>query len=243
MTRRDARHHFDEPTAQNQIMSLSTNNQTSHESQESSGQPDDRDELYRKRIVTIPNIICAVRLVGALVMIIVAVQDYPRTFVTMFTVLSLSDWIDGKLARWLHQRSDFGARLDSFADSVLYGALFVGSCILKWEVLQHEVVWIGFALGSYVLTSGFGLWKFGKIPSYHTYGAKTTQWVILGGAICLLTDISLWPFRIAMIGVTLTNIETTAMTWLLDEWRADILSVLHVLRQKNSASDSNATAE
>lgn len=40
-------------------------------------------------------------------------------FTAVFVVLNLSDWIDGRLTRWLKQRSDFGARLDRFADSVL----------------------------------------------------------------------------------------------------------------------------
>lgn len=196
-----------------------------------------RDPEYKDRIVTIPNVICAARLVGAFVMLAFAFMGYPRTFVIMFTVLSLSDWVDGKLARWLKQRSDFGARLDSFADSILYAALVIGSCVLRWDVLQNEVPWLTIGLASYLLTSGYGLWKYGKIPSYHTYGAKTTQWLILFGAIFLLTDLSVWPFRLAMASVTLTNLEATAITYVLDEWRADVLTVLHVLPGKDTETD------
>lgn len=191
---------------------------------------------FRDRIVTIPNIICALRLAGAIPLISFALTGNSRLFAGVFIVLSLSDWIDGKLARWLNQRSDFGARFDSFADAILYGTLFFGIGWLRWDVLSPEAPWWIAALLSYVLTSSAGLWKYGKMPSYHTYGAKTSQWLILVGAVCLLMDYSIWPFRIAIVAVTLTNLEATVITCLLKEWHADILSVFHVLPQCKSSS-------
>lgn len=186
------------------------------------------DGPFRDRIITLPNIICAVRLMGAISLIGIALMGNTRLFTGVFIVLSVSDWIDGKLARWLNQRSDFGARFDSFADAVLYGTLFFGTGWLRWDVLRPEVPWWIAALLSYVLTSSAGLCKYGKIPSYHTYGAKISQWLILVGGVCLLLDYSIWPFRMAMVAVTLTNLEATIITCLLKEWHADILSVFHV---------------
>lgn len=192
-----------------------------------------RDPAFRDRIVTIPNIICLVRLFGSAALFGFAFAQNARLFAGVFTVLSLSDWIDGKLARWLRQRSDFGARLDSFADAMLYTALGFGLILLQWETLQREFVWWIPAVLSYVVTTCFGLWKYGKVPSYHTYGAKISQWVILFGAISLLLDVSVIPFRLAMVSVSLTNLEATALTWYLKEWRADILTILHVMPGKS----------
>jgi len=185
------------------------------------------DNPMRDRILTIPNVICFIRLIGALSLIYFAIANKTLIFTVVFVLLSLSDWIDGRLARWLNQRSDFGARLDSFADSVLYGSLLFGMIWLRWDVLQHEAFWWIMGLCSYALTTGAGLWKYGRIPSYHTRGAKITQWLILLGAVSLLLDFSTWPFRIAILAGTLTNLEATAITWILPEWRADILSVFH----------------
>ena len=186
------------------------------------------DNPYRDSIVTIPNIICTLRLLGALSLFAIALTNNPTMFASVFIVLSLSDFIDGRLARWLHQRSDFGARLDSFADAVLYGALFFGLVWLKWDILKQETPWWLVAFLSYVLTTTAGLWKYGKVPSYHTWGAKTSQWLILAGAICLFLDYAVWPFRVAMAAVTLTNLEATAITWHLKEWRADEIGRAHV---------------
>ncbi len=194
---------------------------------------------YQNRIVTIPNIICAVRLAGSIALFGFALTDNAGLFAVLFTLLSLSDWIDGKLARWLNQRSEFGARFDSFADSVLYAALFFGLSWLRWDVLMTEAVWWIVAFLSYLLTTSYGLWKYGKVPSYHTYGAKASQWLVLAGAVLLLLEYSSWPFRIAMIGVTLTNLEATALTWCLKEWRADVLTIVHVLPERNGLSKQN----
>lgn len=188
---------------------------------------------YRDRVVTIPNIICALRLAGAVVLFGLALTENSGLFAGLFTILSLSDWIDGKLARWLNQRSDFGARFDSFADAVLYAALFFGLFWLRWGVLKAEAGWWIMAFLSYLLTTLFGLWKYGRIPSYHTYGAKASQWLILVGAVALFLEYSIWPFRIAMLGVTLTNLEATVMTWYLKDWRADVLTILHILQERS----------
>jgi len=187
------------------------------------------ENAYKHSYVTVPNVICAVRLIGALGLFWLATLNRLNLFTWVFVVLNLSDWIDGRLARWLRQRSDFGARLDSFADAVLYSALFFGLFWFRGDVLAREMGWWLMGLFSYILTTGAGLWKYGRVPSYHTYGAKVSQWFVLAGAICLLLDYLHWPFRVAMVLVTITNLEATAITWLLPKWRADVLTILHVL--------------
>lgn len=187
----------------------------------------------RDSIVTIPNAICAFRLLGAISLFGFALTNNPRLFAGLYTILSLSDWIDGKLARWLNQRSVFGARFDSIADTVMFSSLLFGIAWLRTDVLRDEAAWWVTGLLSFVLSSAAGLWKFGKMPAYHTYGAKLSNWLVLIGAVCLLLDFSIWPFRIAMLAGTLTNLETTAMTWCLKEWRSDILTILHVIPQRN----------
>jgi cardiolipin synthase (CMP-forming) len=200
--------------------------------------PVETEGEYRHKYITIPNIICSIRLIGAFWLFWIAMQNRLVLFTSIFVALNLSDWIDGRLARWLKQRSDFGARLDSFADSVLYGALFFGLFLFRGVVLLQEAGWWVMGLLSYLLTTGAGLWKYGRVPSYHTYGAKISQWFVLAGAICLLLDYTVWPFRISMFLVTLTNLEATAITWTLAKWRADVLSILHVMPRGGRQKDS-----
>lgn len=200
---------------------------------ESSSELEPRDEAFRSWIFTVPNIICMFRLVGSFVMLGMAVAELRYWFVGLFVVLTLSDWIDGRLARWLHQRSDFGARLDSVADAALYGALLIGTAILCRELWWSELPWIATAVGSYVLTTGAGLLKYGRMPSYHTWAAKKSQAVVLVAGVALVLWESVWPLRVAAVVGTLTNLEATLLTWILPTWRADVSSLWKVLRDRD----------
>lgn len=193
----------------------------------------DGPDPFQHRYLTIPNIICVARFIGSLVILWFAFTGNATVFTIGFIVLSLSDTVDGRLARWLNQRSVFGARLDSASDATLYACLAIGSLMLKWKQLQPEIIWFIVPLVSYAVTTGYGLWKYGRIPSYHTYGAKWSQWLVLGGATAMLLDWSMWPMRVASIAVTFTNIEATAISYVLPTWRADVLTLLHVLPQRS----------
>lgn len=200
---------------------------------------DPRDEKYKNSILTIPNFICLGRLGGSFVLVAVAVAGQAHWFLLLFIVLSLSDWIDGRLARWLKQRSDFGARIDSLADSVLYASLLIGVLLLRWATVRTEVVWLAVAVGSYVLSSGVGLWRFGRFPSYHTFAAKKTQFLVLLASICVILDWSVWPLRIAAIAATLTNLEATMISMTIKKWRADVSSLFVVWQQEKKARRSS----
>ncbi len=200
---------------------------------ESSSELEPRDEAFRTWIFTLPNIICMFRLAGSFVMLGMAVAELRYWFVGLFVVLTVSDWIDGRLARWLHQRSDFGARLDSFADAALYGALLIGTAILCRELWWSELAWLATAIGSYVMTTAAGLIKYGRVPSYHTWGAKKSQAFVLVAGVALVLWESVWPLRVAAVVATLTNIEATLLTCILPKWRADVSSLWKVLRDRD----------
>lgn len=189
-----------------------------------------RDEAYRDWIFTIPNVICMVRLVGSLVLLVLALVGLRYWFVGLFVALTLSDWIDGRIARWLHQRSDFGARLDSFADAALYTALLVGTAILRWDAFRAEYLWLGVAVASYFMTTLTGLIKYHRVPSYHTWAAKKSQGLVLLAGVAIVLGWAVWPLRLACLAVTLTNIEATLMTLVLPKWRADVSSLWTALR-------------
>ncbi len=199
------------------------------------------DETSRSRLFTIPNVLTAIRLVGAPLLLVLALTGQTRLFLGLFLFLALTDWLDGKLAILLKQRTVLGARLDSWADAACYGGLLIGALWLRGSVLWSEAGWIVAALGSYVLTTTAGFVKFGRWPSYHTRAAKTSWLLVVIGVICLLGDISLWPFRVAMFGVTLTNLEATMITWTLPAWHINVPSLYHarkLARQHEASSDS-----
>ena len=186
------------------------------------------------RVWTIPNVLSAIRLIGSCVMFAMSLGGYATEFLVMFVLLEVTDWLDGKLAIWLDQRTVFGARIDSAADFALASALLWGGAILKWDIVKHELIWMAPTIGSYAVSELFGLWKFGRLPTYHTRAAKTSWGLITIGALTLLTGWAVWPFRITMLVVLLTNLEAILITARLQEWRVDVRSIFDILAEKRA---------
>lgn len=99
------------------------------------------------RIVTWPNALSALRLVGVPVFLWLVIG--PRTpaadaiAVGILAAAGISDWLDGKLARMLNQTSRLGQLLDPAADRLYIGASLVGLAvrgIIPWWLFGGLVV-------------------------------------------------------------------------------------------------------
>ncbi|MEX2130516.1 MAG: CDP-alcohol phosphatidyltransferase family protein, partial [Pseudohongiellaceae bacterium] len=174
------------------------------------------------RLLTVPNIICLIRLIGSLLLVPIAFRDQNILFLWVFIFLTMTDWVDGKLAILLDQRSVIGARLDSWADAALYAALAFGLIWMYGATLQSELIWIIIALATYVISTLAGFLKYRRWPSYHTRAAKITWFLTLFGVISLFSEWSLIPLRIAVAAITLTNLEALVITFISPVWRADV---------------------
>lgn len=212
-----------------------TNSPAAPESEHHSATDDPADPHISDRLVTIPNIICGFRLVGSFVLVGIAWAGLSDLFLWVFVLLAMSDWIDGKLAILLNQRSVIGARLDSWADAALYAALLVGAVMIYGGTLQAEIAWFIPPLATYGISTAAGFWKYRRWPSYHTRAAKTGWFLIMIGTIGLFTDWSLWPLRVALVFTALTNLEALGITIISPAWRADVTSIYHVWRDNKAA--------
>ncbi len=65
---------------------------------------------------TVPNLISALRLLLVPVFAVVALRGYDAAALAVLVVAGGSDWVDGRLARALHQQSRLGELLDPAAD-------------------------------------------------------------------------------------------------------------------------------
>jgi cardiolipin synthase len=97
------------------------------------------DELTSDRIFTLPNLISIARLAGVplfLWFVLVKHQDGNAVWVLIFG--GVTDWLDGKAARWLDQFSRLGEMLDPVADRLYILATlaaFLIRDIVPWWVV------------------------------------------------------------------------------------------------------------
>lgn len=185
----------------------------------------DERRLRRERRWTVPNALCVLRLIGSAVVIGLAILQQANAVAILFLVLSATDWLDGKLAVWLDQRSDFGARLDSVADASMYATLLFAVFWTRTDQILAEWAWITAGLAAYGASCVASLIKFQAWPSYHTRSAKTAWLLMVVAVISLFLEWSEWPLRIALTGVVIANLEALAITLLLRERRVEVRSI------------------
>ena len=76
---------------------------------------------------SVPNLLSAFRIVCAPVLLALARNGATGAFLTLFALGLLSDLLDGACARRLGQESEFGARLDQWADFALWISAALGA--------------------------------------------------------------------------------------------------------------------
>ena len=81
--------------------------------------------------MTIPNLITILRVLLVPIFIIYMINDRALGSLIIFVIASVSDALDGFIARVFHQKSDLGAHLDPLADKILLIAAYITSAILK----------------------------------------------------------------------------------------------------------------
>jgi CDP-diacylglycerol--glycerol-3-phosphate 3-phosphatidyltransferase len=99
---------------------------------------------FPKGVFSIPNLLCYFRVVYLPVMILLFHLDYvwradhitwpAWANVALYTLAGLSDFLDGKIARWLKQETLLGKFLDSSTDKLVVCASLV--CLVAYQQLQ-----------------------------------------------------------------------------------------------------------
>jgi cardiolipin synthase (CMP-forming) len=105
------------------------------------------------RLLTIPNLLSVLRLAGVplfLYLLLGPREDGWALLVLMFA--GFSDWLDGKLARWLDQMSNLGALLDPAADR-----LYVFCTLLAFVIRDIVPLWVAVVLVSREIVVGICL--------------------------------------------------------------------------------------
>lgn len=81
--------------------------------------------------MTVPNLITILRIILVPIFIIYMINNRTLASLVIFIIASISDALDGFIARVFHQKSDLGAHLDPLADKILLMTAYITLAILK----------------------------------------------------------------------------------------------------------------
>ena len=138
-----------------------------------------KDRLKKKEILTIPNLLSAVRLAMIPAIVLLYVKEYIYASVALILLSAVTDVVDGWIARHFHMISDFGKFLDPVADKLTQIAML--SCLViryPWAVILVGLLIVKelfqFIYGLIVLkktnTMNSARW-FGKVNTVVLYAA------------------------------------------------------------------------
>lgn len=182
----------------------------------------------------VPNALSALRVACVPVLLALAWRGEVTPFLAVFALGLVSDVLDGALARRLGQASEFGARLDQWADFALWAVLPLAAWWLWPAILSREKGYVVLAVVCMLTPTAVAYGKYREVPGYHTWSVKLGS-VLMGvsAPLLLLFDVA-WPFRAAAVFQLVCAIDELGITALLAECRHDVPSVFHALRLRRA---------
>ncbi|WP_283134749.1 CDP-diacylglycerol--glycerol-3-phosphate 3-phosphatidyltransferase [Rhizohabitans arisaemae] len=169
-------------------------------------------------VVNIANAVTVVRLILVPVFIVFLFQDgggWRIAALAVFAVASLTDRLDGELARRRGLVTDFGKIADPIADKALIGGALIGLSLLYelpwWVTIVILVREIGITLVRFIVI------RYGVIPASYGGKVKTALQVVAIGLFIApgIPGVVRWAAMGAAVAVTVV----TGLDYLVRAWR------------------------
>jgi CDP-diacylglycerol--glycerol-3-phosphate 3-phosphatidyltransferase len=188
-------------------------------------------------VLNFPNVISSIRVALFPVLVFLAIQQRPEFFLWVLAFSLMTDCLDGYLARRLNQVTEFGIKLDSWADLITYSVMLLGLVILWPEIFHTELIYLVFSFSCWIVPLLVCQSRFGCFPTYHTLAAKITA-IIIAPAYFIAT---IFEDSLLLRGVLLfyiwVAVEQVIITCILPRWQSDIQgfwTAATVARNENS---------
>ena len=195
------------------------------------------------KFFTLPNLLSGLRLTLVPLLLALAWTNLPNLFFPFLVLAMLTDMADGYLARKLHQTSEFGAKLDSWADLLTYLSLPFCVWWLRPDVIRDEKFFLVAAVFFYLGAIAFGFLKFRKLTAYHTLSGKLAAILLGGVAVALFGGGPGWLLRVAVPVVVLSALEEIAITATLSARRTDVPSLWHAIQIRKGSGREKTNHE
>lgn len=153
----------------------------------------------------IPNILTISRMIFVISMLFF--YKNPWIFATLYAAAVLSDVLDGLIARRTQTQTPFGARLDSFADLLMYGIIVMLFFYWMGDLLAPGVPLIATIAGVRIISILIAAVKFHTFVSLHTWGNKFTGILIFLAPIVFIISKSISFFWFVSMIALLSAIE------------------------------------
>lgn len=182
--------------------------------------------------INIPDALSLSRILAAPFLLVASYYGSENLFFILFSLMLISDVLDGYLARKLHQCSRVGSALDSIGDYLTYLSVPFATWWLWPEIIKEESSYIAAVITLFMLPGIFGFIKFRQMITYHTWMSKIMAVFMSMSIVMLLFVKEPLLFHIAVFVLVLEALENILITLVLKKPQTNVRSLWHVLRQK-----------
>ncbi len=180
---------------------------------------------------TIPDWFSFYRLVAAPLLIVLLILQERELFSWFLFISYATDFIDGKLARWLKVVKPEGSQIDSLGDQITFLLGVAGVMVFEWAFIREHYWVIIIAFSPYVLQMILAWLKYGMLTAFHTYLAKFSALVQAFFILwTLFFQPNLWLFySMILIGV-LETLEEIVLIFMYKHWTSDVKGIYWAVR-------------
>lgn len=190
-------------------------------------------EQENKSLLTVPNILSGYRLCAAPIIVLSLCTGAREVFVWLITLHLFTDILDGLIARIFRMQTEFGAKLDSYADIATYILAATGLIVFQNEFFMSHLAFFVALLGSYLAAQLVSLLKFGCATSMHLYSSKICGYVQAGFFLYLFwIGGSQYFLYVTVLVALLNNLEEILVISRLQKPIVDARSLFHIMKSQ-----------
>jgi cardiolipin synthase len=181
----------------------------------------------------IPNLLSLYRLISFPAILFFVLTGKQYVFIILLSINLITDILDGFIARRFNMKTEFGARLDSWADMGTLILAFAGLIKFQFDFMILHKLGLGFYVFLYILSLAITLLKFGRLCGLHLYSYKITGY-LQGIFIVILFGYGNieWFYWLMIIVGCWANIEEIVIFLLLKEPKSNVKGLYWLLKQK-----------
>ncbi len=186
-----------------------------------------------EKMVNLPNFVSLIRILMSPLLFYLAATQQPDWFIAVLLLAEFTDVLDGFLARTLKQITRLGSHLDSWGDFIIYSTIAVCAWLLWPEILYRERLSVIVIVLCFVVPALWGLLKFHRFTSYHTWSVKLAVLLTVISYILVFSDTLDWSLRLAALFCLYAAIEEVSITLLIPHEHVDVRSVWQALKYRH----------
>lgn len=186
-----------------------------------------------KQYINIPNILSFYRLISFPIVLYFALNSIENIFVILLVINLITDALDGIIARLFNLETEFGAKLDAYADIGMYITAIIGIIVFKSDDLSPHYISLYIFVFVFILPKIISSFRFKRFPSLHLYSSKIGGY--MQGAfffVLFVFGFKLIFYYIVIVFGIITFIEQTVILLITPKLNSNVKGLYWVLKDR-----------